>query len=172
MPNLLISQFASPPLRTLLLLLSTGRAVPSTKGSAQDDKRLRSKKSAKFRVNQAGQMQSVVRNENEDPSTVGQGKKSERIVPVELQDLRRRIMQYLLKRLSPVEWRAMGVENVGGPTIQVCTRPNAVHAIPDISFSHQVLLECEHDEGNSNQAGSILDNLTSGLVGQQGKDRA
>lgn len=32
----------------------------------------------------------------------------------------------------------------------------------------QVLLECEHDEGHSNQAGSILDNLTSGLVGQQG----
>lgn len=122
MPNLLISQFASPPLRTLLLLLSTGRAVPSTKGSAQDDKRLRSKKSAKFRVNQAGQMQSVVRNENEDPSTVGQGKKSERIVPVELQDVRRRVLQYLLKRLSPVEWRAMGVENVGGPTIQVCMR--------------------------------------------------
>lgn len=134
MPNLLISQFASPPLRTLLLLLSAGRAVPSTKGSAQDDKRLRSKKSAKFRVNQAGQMQSVVRNENEDPSTVGQGKKSERIVPVELQDARRRILQYLLKRLSPVEWRAMGVENVGGPTIQVCADHTLPRTFPEHPF--------------------------------------
>lgn len=119
MPNLLISPFASPPLRTLMLLLSPGRAVPSTKGSDQDDKRIRSKKSAKFRVNQASQMQSIVHNENEDPSTVGQGKKAERIVAAELRDMRHRILEYLKKRLSPVEWRSMGVENVGSPTIQV-----------------------------------------------------
>jgi nucleolar protein 9 len=136
-PNLLISPFASPPLRTLLILLSAGRAVPSTKGSSQDDKRIRSKKSAKFRVNQAGQMQSIVRNENEDPLLVGQGKKSERIVPAELQDVRRQILQHLLKRLSPVEWRAMGVENVGSPTIQVrvrCSSHMRVFLIERIAF--------------------------------------
>jgi nucleolar protein 9 len=117
--NLLISTFASPAIRTLLLLLSPDRAVPSTKGSSQDDKRVRSKKSAKFRNAQAGQMTSVIVNENEDPSLIGQGKKSERAVPIELQEIRKRILKYLKKRLSPVEWRAMGVENVGGPTIQV-----------------------------------------------------
>ncbi|KAJ9097350.1 hypothetical protein QFC19_006818 [Naganishia cerealis] len=146
--NLLISTFASPALRTLMLLLSPGRAVPSTKGSSLDDKRIRSKKSAKFRNAQAGQMTSVIVNENEDPSLVGHGKKSERTVPLELQNMRKRILQHLKKRLSPVEWRAMGVENVGGPTIQV-------------------LLECDTDEGHSNEAGSILDSLTSGLVGEQ-----
>ncbi|KAJ9125324.1 hypothetical protein QFC22_000281 [Naganishia vaughanmartiniae] len=146
--NLLISTFASPALRILLLLLSPGRAVPSTKGSSHDDKRVRSKKSAKFRNAQAGQMTSVIVNENEDPSLIGPGKKSERAVPVELQEIRKRILKYLKKRLSPVEWRAMGVENVGGPTIQV-------------------LLECDTDEGHSNEAGSILDSLTSGLVGEQ-----
>lgn len=64
-------------------------------------------------------MTSVIVNENEDPSLIGQGKKSERTVPIELQEIRKRILKYLKKRLSPVEWRAMGVENVGGPTIQV-----------------------------------------------------
>lgn len=64
-------------------------------------------------------MQSIVQNENEDPSTVGQGKQAERIVPAELRDMRHRILEYLKKRLSPVEWRSMGVENVGSPTIQV-----------------------------------------------------
>ncbi len=158
LPTLLISAFASPPVRLLLVLLSPGRAIPSTSSDSTDegDKRIRSKKSQKYRNRAAGKMKSVLDGKEiaDDggggESGVGggstrRGSGKERVVPDGLRSMRVKIRENLTRRLGGNEWRAMGVNSVGGPAVQI-------------------LLELEAEDGKCEQEGSILDHLTSGLI--------
>jgi hypothetical protein len=55
----------------------------------------------------------------------------ERIVPDALREMRRMIRKDLETRLSGAEWRAMGVENAGGPVIQVSAHFSSRHETVD-----------------------------------------
>ena len=134
-PQLLTSPFASPPIRLLLIVLSPGKHIPSSTGADVQESssgryenpsssKVRSKKSQRFRANQTegGKMKSIV-----DEAEVGHdgsksaSKAAERRIPDALQGTRNVIRKDLEARLSGAEWRAMGVENAGGPVIQVST---------------------------------------------------
>ena len=130
-PQLLTSPFASPPIRLLLIVLSPNKAIPSstsnpsvqqeTSGGPNDAaSKIRSKKSQRFRSNQVegGKMRSIVGEDGSETDAKGK-KRGERIVPEPLREMRRAIRKDLERRLSGAEWRAMGVENAGGPVIQV-----------------------------------------------------
>ena len=130
-PQLLTSPFASPPIRLLLIVLSPNKAIPSstsnpsvqqeTSGGPNDAaSKIRSKKSQRFRSNQVegGKMRSIVGEDGSEVDAKGK-KRGERIVPEPLREMRRAIRKDLERRLSGAEWRAMGVENAGGPVIQV-----------------------------------------------------
>lgn len=154
LPSLLINTFASPPLRLLLVVMSRGRAVEPEQGAvaaSAADQRIRSKKSSKFRKNhQAGNMKSVLggatgaAEEQGSGAPGAKGKGKERRVPDVLVATRKQLRHDLTKRMSAAEWRAMGVENVGGPAVQI-------------------LLDFEAEDGACEEPGSILDGLTGGL---------
>lgn len=150
LPSLLVNTFASPPLRLLMVVMSPGRAVEPEQGATSaEDQRIRSKKSSKFRKNhQAGEMKSVLGGsgpaEEQGSAPGAKGKGKERRVPQELVDVRQRLREDLSKRMSAAEWRAMGVENVGGPAVQI-------------------LLDFEAEDGACEEEGSILNGLTGGL---------
>lgn len=91
-------------------------------------------------------MRSIV---DETQESAERRKAGERIVPDELRQMRKLIREDLGRRLSGAEWRAMGVENAGGPVIQM-------------------LVEIEAEDEDALREGSILDHLTSGLVAEQG----
>lgn len=154
-PQLLTSPFASPPIRLLLIVLSPGKPIPSSTGADLEESshdaasnKVRSKKSQRFRSNQTegGKMRSIV---DETQESAERRKAGERIVPDELRQMRKLIREDLGRRLSGAEWRAMGVENAGGPVIQM-------------------LVEIEAEDEDALREGSILDHLTSGLVAEQG----
>ena len=63
-------------------------------------------------------MRSIVGEDGSETDAKGK-KRGERIVPEPLREMRRAIRKDLERRLSGAEWRAMGVENAGGPVIQV-----------------------------------------------------
>jgi nucleolar protein 9 len=134
-PQLLTSPFASPPIRLLLIVLSPGKVIPSSTGADVQEasstnhhnhhdnhaaSKVRSKKSQRFRAGQAegGKMKSIV-DQGDSTSPSARPTAGERIVPEELRETRRMIRTDLESRLSGAEWRAMGVENAGGPVIQV-----------------------------------------------------
>jgi nucleolar protein 9 len=132
-PQLLTSPFASPPIRLLLIVLSPGKTIPSSTGADVQEasssthydtaSKVRSKKSQRFRAGQTegGKMRSIVDEADAASSTrrASAAEPGERIVPNALREMRRVIRKDLETRLSGAEWRAMGVENAGGPVIQV-----------------------------------------------------
>jgi nucleolar protein 9 len=142
-PTLLTSPFASPPIRLLLIVLTPNTPIPSSSGTGMEesstrvDNKIRSAKSQKFRKNHAGKggMRSILHNNDDDEREEGQaivrrqehGERAERVVPPELKRMRTRIREFLAQRLKGPEWRAMGVENAGGPVIQV-SNPSGSHS--------------------------------------------
>lgn len=78
------------------------------------------------------------------------GKGKQRKVPKELKKMRTKLRVELRNRMSGAEWRNMGVENVGGPAVQI-------------------LLEFEAEEGACEEPNSIMDHLTGGLVSEGGE---
>ena len=139
-PALLTNPHASPPLRLLLIILTPTRTVPAL-NEAEEGKGgiIRSKKSGKYRKGQAVQGKSIFGDEEEK----GKGKASARSVPEELVTLKKDILDKLLKDVSEVEWRSMGVHAVGSAAVQL-------------------LLELETED----QTAGLLDILTDGLVSQ------
>ncbi len=120
LPPLLTSPHASPPIRLLLILLSPNKPMPSASEPGAQ-KLIRSKRSIKYRKsNHAGKMQSIFGGEAEDGAANGKASaEAGRRVPRELQVARSEIRENLHARMSGTEWRALGVEDVGGPVAQV-----------------------------------------------------
>lgn len=141
-PALLTNPHASPPLRLLLIVLTPTRVVPAL-NEAEEGKGgiIRSKKSGKYRKGQAVQGKSIFGDDEEK----GKGKASSRAIPHELVSQKKEILDKLLKDVSEVEWRSMGVHGVGSAAVQL-------------------LLELESEDGTS----GLLDVLTDGLVSQIG----
>lgn len=122
LPTLLTHQYASPPIRLLLLVLSPSKALPdlSGQGGGAD---VRSKRSGKFRKGQAVKGTSIV-----DDASEGQGKGKgkgkgkevqERALTQELQGKRREMREGLMGVVGENEWRIMGVDVVGSAAVQV-----------------------------------------------------
>ena len=139
--TLLANPHASPPLRLLFIILTPSRAVPPLNGGNDSDGMIRSKKSGKYRKGQAVQGKSIF-GDDEDK---GKGKVKARAVSPELVVVRKEIIEGLMKSVSPVEWRSMGVNGVGSAAVQL-------------------LLELEVEEGRAERLDSLLDILTEGLV--------
>lgn len=118
-PNLgymLANPFASPPVRLLWLIISPGRALPSL--DSTDEGLIRSKKSNKYRKGQGVQGKSIFGEEK------GKGKskelEGERKIGKSLSKLRKTMRKSLMEKLNGGEWRMLGVNAVGCPTVQVC----------------------------------------------------
>jgi len=76
-----------------------------------------------------------------DDEEKGKGKATDRTIPDELVALKKEVLEKLLKEISEVEWRSMGVHAVGSAAVQL-------------------LLELESEDGTS----VLLDILTDGLI--------
>lgn len=140
--RLISSPYASPPLRLLLLILTPCRVLPALgTEEAANEGLIRSKKSDKWRKNQHVKGKSIL---GDDQST---SQSSNRAVPDELQSYRKEIRQALMEGLGEAEWKAMGVDAVGSPTVQL-------------------ILEFEVDEGDAEKQGSLFDVLTEGMITQ------
>ena len=137
-PALLTNPHASPPVRLLLIVLTPTRTVPAL-NEAEEGKGgiVRSKKSGKYRKGQAVKGKSIFGDDEEK----GKGKASDRMIPDELVALKKEVLEKLLKEISEVEWRSMGVHAVGSAAVQL-------------------LLELESEDGTS----VLLDILTDGLI--------
>lgn len=140
--RLISSPYASPPLRLLLLILTPRRILPAlgTERSANEGL-IRSKKSDKWRKNQDVKGKSIL---GDDQSAA---QSSNRALPEDLRLYRKEIRQALMEGLGEAEWKAMGVDAVGSPTVQL-------------------ILEFEVDEGDAEKQGSLFDILTEGIVTQ------
>lgn len=119
MPALLTHPQASPVMRTLLILLSPGRPMPSLDGLAggSRDSLVRSKKSAKWRTSHKVQGASILGTDEAEGG--GKGKAPARRLPDELLGARRELRRGITEAVQGIEWRLMGVNPVGSPTIQV-----------------------------------------------------
>ena len=144
LPTLLTDTHCSPPLRLLLIILTPTRAVPAL-GAEGDQGLIRSKKSGKYRKGQAVQGKSILGDETDDVK--GKGKEVNRQLPEELLPIRKEIIQALMRGVSQVEWKSMGMNHIG-------------------SLAVQLLLEIEIEDGRERDAGSLLDTFTEGLVRQ------
>lgn len=142
--TLLTNPHASPPLRLLLVVLTPSRIVPALDGADEGKNGLiRSKKSGKYRKGQAVQGKSIFGEDEEK----GKGKAVARRVSDDLVTLRRELLEGLTRHVSEVEWKSMGVNAVGSAAVQL-------------------LLELEAEDGRANQAGSLMDVFTEGMVSQ------
>jgi nucleolar protein 9 len=117
-PNLgymLANPFASPPVRLLWLIISPGRALPTL--DSTDEGIIRSKKSNKYRKGQGVQGKSIFGEEK------GKGRSKEleggRKCEKSLCKLRKAMRKSLMEKLNGGEWRMLGVNAVGCPTVQV-----------------------------------------------------
>ncbi|WOO85269.1 Nucleolar protein 9 [Vanrija pseudolonga] len=143
LPVILISQFASPVVRLLLLVLTPNRALPSLDGADSGANLIRSKRSGKFRKGQGVQGKSILGDEQQPK---GKGKEREgRDVPAAVAALRGKIRAEVMARVSGVEWQSMGVDKVGSAAVQL-------------------LLEVEVADSDAEKEGSLLDIITEGLV--------
>ncbi|EAL21763.1 hypothetical protein CNBC4650 [Cryptococcus deneoformans B-3501A] len=139
---LISSPYASPPIRLLLLILTPRRVLPALGSERSANEGLiRSKKSDKWRKNQEVKGKSIL---GDDQSTA---QSSNRALPEDLRLCRKEIRQALMEGLGEAEWKAMGVDAVGSPTVQL-------------------ILEFEVDEGDAEKQGSLFDVLTEGIVTQ------
>jgi nucleolar protein 9 len=121
-PNLgfmLANPFASPPVRLLWLIVSPGRELPSLDGSDEASGMVRSKKSNKYRKGQGVQGRSIFGEESKSKGK-GKGKEDgERKIEKSLAKMRKVMRRSLMEKLSGAEWRMLGVNAVGCPTVQV-----------------------------------------------------
>lgn len=125
-PNLammLTNPFASPPVRLLWLVISPDRALPTLDGSAasangNEGGMIRSKKSNKYRKGQGVQGKSIF---GDDAKGKGKGKEGNggRRVDKDLANLRKVMRKALMEKLGGADWRMIGVNSVGCPTVQV-----------------------------------------------------
>jgi nucleolar protein 9 len=104
--SLILDPFASHVLRALLLLLSPCSVLPSS----QSQSIIRSKKSAVFKARQ-GPMKSVFAQENKEPTS--------RSTPDEFKHTVGRFVKVLRDELSGNEVRALAVDKVASPVLQV-----------------------------------------------------
>ncbi|WRT64203.1 uncharacterized protein IL334_001132 [Kwoniella shivajii] len=141
-PQLLSSPHSAPPLRLLLLILTPNRSLPALGSDSEDNTGglIRSKRSNKFRNNQGVKGKSILGDEEKT-------KTHKRDVPSPLIELRTVIRKSLMEKLGHVEWKAMGVDNVGSATVQL-------------------LLEFELEDGEVEKEGSLFDIITEGLISQ------
>lgn len=137
LPTLLTSAHASPPVRLLFLILTPNRPLPSLDAREGGGDLVRSKRSGKWRKGQGVQGKSILGDDSAPTTTT-------RDVPTQVAELRRKLREGLMERVSPIEWQGMGVSTVGSPAVQL-------------------LLECEVEDGTWG-AGSLFDILTEGLV--------
>ncbi|ORX36012.1 armadillo-type protein, partial [Kockovaella imperatae] len=128
-PTLLTHPHASPPLRLLFLICSDQELPIESKNDI-----IRSKKSTKYRKGHDVKTKSIIEDHSASVS---------RHIPQTLIDLRKRVTRALQDDISPVEWRSMGVNEVGSAAIQL-------------------LVGLEVGDGAAE--GSLLDHLTEGLV--------
>lgn len=129
--TMLNNPHASPPIRLLFILISKNKAMPD---AANSERLIRSNRSTKFRSNQGGKMKSIFgENSKVDGEVKTKGRRdSSREVPAEFEQLRIQIRKVLQERISGTEWRALGVDPVGGPMTQVswgCSREGALQYI-------------------------------------------
>lgn len=137
LPTLIQSPFSSHPIRVLLLLLS-GRPIPAATDSGPSA--LRSKRSTKY-AKSHGTTKAIVQNEGETETA----EDARRGVPVEFEVVLKEFWGSVRERVGEQEIRALGVEQVAGPVIQM-------------------LIELESAGGDSEKSGSLLDSILSGLV--------
>ena len=148
-PSLLTNPHASPPLRLLLLVCTPGRSIPPLAGQQgkKQTSLIRSKKSGKYRKGHGVQGKSIFSDDQIDNN----GKETQfRVVPTDLAELRKRVTAELLGAVSPVEWRSMGLNEVGSAAVQL-------------------LVGLEVEDGASLSEGSLLDHLMEGLVSELGE---
>lgn len=138
-PSLLSNPHASPPLRLLFIVLTPGRAVPAL--DAGEGGNIRSKKSGKYRKNQAVQGKSIFG----DEEGKGKGKAVKRTLPEDLVKQRTALFKDLMTRVGANEWKSMGINAVGAVAVQL-------------------LLEIEVEDGRADYEGSLLDIITEGMV--------
>jgi nucleolar protein 9 len=142
LPTLIQSPFSSHPIRVLLLLLSA-RPIPSaadsSAGEGPTSSAIRSKRSTKF-AKSHGTNHAIVSNPAEE---VGERRKLG--VPVEFGPKLREFWVEVREKVGGQEVRAMGVEKVAGPCMQM-------------------LIELEAENGEAEVEGSLMDSALSGLV--------
>ncbi|KAL7424743.1 Nucleolar protein 9 [Cryptotrichosporon argae] len=143
LPTLLAHPHASPPIRLLLLVLLPNRALPSLEAGGVDG--VRSKRSNKFRKGQGVKGKSILGDDDGDDGAEDEKKKTSRKVPAELVEARREVVGQLRARIADVEWKSLGVSQVGSPVVQL-------------------LLEVEAADGSADTTGSLLDVLSEGLI--------
>lgn len=145
LPTLIQSPFSSHPIRVLLLLLSA-RPIPSANSANPNDlasaNAIRSKRSTKF-AKSHGTSHAIISNPmEEDQNSTRNSKKA---VPKEFESKLREFWMSVRDKVGPQEIRAMGVEKVAGPCMQM-------------------LIELEAAHGEAEMAGSLMDSALSGLV--------
>lgn len=138
--SLLTNPHASPPIRLLLVVLTPSRSVPAL--DAGEENLIRSKKSGKYRKGQSVKGKSILEDGEADKV---KGKEVERRIPEDVLSIRTRVLADLMKAITPVEWKSMGIDPVGSAAVQL-------------------LLEIEVEDGREKSAGSLLDIVTDGLI--------
>jgi len=139
--SLLTHPHASPPIRLLLVILTPSRTVPTLDGGGEENL-IRSKKSGKYRKGQSVKGKSILEDGQEDST---KGKALERKIPEDLIMVRRNVLEGLMRAITPVEWKSMGIDPVGSAAVQL-------------------LLEIEVEDKREKATGSLLDIVTDGLV--------
>lgn len=122
LPTLLTHQYASPPIRLLLLVLSPSKALPDLSGEGGDGG-VRSKRSGKFRKGQAVKGTSIVEEPSKDKGKGKQVQRQERLLTDELKGKRKEVREGLMQAVGENEWRIMGVDVVGSVAVQVGRAP-------------------------------------------------
>lgn len=153
-PSLVASQYGSYILRVLLVLLS-GRVLPfnSQTSTTSASAIARSKKSARWKNNRAGgNMRSFVPHAN----IADKGKAPEkRIVPKPFENLLVDLIQAVDVALCG------GFRKDSREAAQQCRQKSDD---PVATGLVQVLLEIEHDQGKTQDEGSLMDRLLEGLL--------
>ena len=143
-PTLLTNPHASPPLRLLFLVCTPSRLLPSLTAQSSKGDLFRSKKSGKYRKSHGVQGKSIF--DAQASQTAGAGEQGgNRKVPCEVLEKRREVTSGLLSAISEIEWRSMGINEVGSAALQL-------------------LVDLEIEDGRSMTSGSLLDHLTEGLL--------
>lgn len=138
--SLLTNPHASPPIRLLLVVLTSSRVVPALDGG--EEGLIRSKKSGKYRKGQSVKGKSILEDGQEENT---KGKAVERRIPEDLLAVRKRVLEGLMSAITPVEWKSMGIDPVGSAAVQL-------------------LLEIEVEDQREKLTASLLDIVTDGLV--------